>query len=208
MTAVALTLLAYVLGSIPFAVIVSRLFALPDPRSYGSGNPGATNVLRTGRKAAAALTLLGDALKGWMAVFLAQRMAEAGTTDATVAAAAVAVTLGHMYPVFLRFRGGKGVSTTTGVLVALDPWLAAGAVATWLIIAFFFRYSSLAALIAAAFAPLFAFLLYGMNRFALEGAVGVTVIALLIAWRHRTNIRNLLAGTEGRIGGGTGSPQH
>jgi len=208
MTAVALTLLAYVLGSIPFAVIVSRLFALPDPRSYGSGNPGATNVLRTGRKAAAALTLLGDALKGWLAVFLAQRMAETGTTDLTVAAAAVAVTLGHMYPVFLRFRGGKGVSTTTGVLVALDPWLAAGAVATWLIIAFFFRYSSLAALIAAAFAPLFAFLLYGMNRFALEEAVGVTVIALLIAWRHRTNIRNLLAGTEGRIGGGTGSPQH
>ena len=208
MTAVALTLLAYVLGSIPFAVIVSWVFALPDPRSYGSVNPGATNVLRTGRKAAAALTLLGDALKGWLAVFLAQRMAETGTTDLTVAAAAVAVTLGHMYPVFLRFRGGKGVSTTTGVLVALDPWLAAGSVATWLIIAFFFRYSSLAALVAAAFAPLFAFLLYGMSRFALEEAVGVTAIALLIAWRHRTNIRNLLAGTEGRIGGGAGSPQH
>jgi len=208
MTAVALTLLAYVLGSIPFAVIVSRVFALPDPRSYGSGNPGATNVLRTGRKAAAALTLLGDALKGWLAVFLAQRMAEAGTTDVTVAAAAVAVTLGHMYPVFLRFRGGKGVSTTTGVLVALDPWLAAGAVATWLIIAFFFRYSSLAALVAAAFALFFAFFLYGMSRFALEEAVGVTVIALLIAWRHRTNIRNLIAGTEGRIGGGAGSPQN
>jgi glycerol-3-phosphate acyltransferase PlsY len=195
-------LLAYALGSIPFAVVVSRLFALPDPRSYGSGNIGATNVLRTGRKAAAALTLLGDALKGWLAVFLAQRMAEAGTTDVTVAAAAVAVTLGHMYPVFLRFRGGKGVSTTTGVLVGLDPWLAAGAVATWLIIAFFFRYSSLAALVAAAFAPFFAFLLYGMGRFALEAAAGVTVIALLIAWRHRANIRNLLAGTEGRIGGG------
>ena len=208
MTAVALTLLAYVLGSIPFAVIVSRVFALPDPRSYGSGNPGATNVLRTGRKGAAALTLLGDALKGWLAVFLAQRMAEAGTTDVTVAAAAVAVTLGHMYPVFLRFRGGKGVSTTTGVLVALDPWLAAGAVATWLIIAFFFRYSSLAALVAAAFALFFAFFLYGMSRFALEEAVGVTVIALLIAWRHRTNIRNLIAGTEGRIGGGAGSPQN
>ena len=208
MTAVALTLLAYVLGSIPFAVIVSRVFALPDPRSYGSGNPGATNVLRTGRKAAAALTLLGDALKGWLAVFLAQRMAEAGTTDVTVAAAAVAVTLGHMYPVFLRFRGGKGVSTTTGVLVALDPWLAAGAVATWLIIAFFFRYSSLAALVAAAFAPFFAILLYGMSRFSLEEAAGVMVIALLIAWRHRTNIRNLIAGTEGRIGGGAGSPQN
>ena len=207
MTAVALTLLAYVLGSIPFAVIVSRMFALPDPRSYGSGNPGATNVLRSGRKTAAALTLLGDALKGWLAVFLAQRIAETATMDVTVAAAAVAVTLGHMYPVFLRFRGGKGVSTTTGVLFALDPWLAAGAVATWLIIAFFFRYSSLAALVAAAFAPLFAFLLYGMSRFGLEEAVGVTVIALLIAWRHRTNIRNLLAGTEGRIGGGSsGAP--
>ena len=207
MTAVALTLLAYVLGSIPFAVIVSRMFALPDPRSCGSGNPGATNVLRSGRKTAAALTLLGDALKGWLAVFLAQRMAETATMDVTVAAAAVAVTLGHMYPVFLRFRGGKGVSTTTGVLVALDPWLAAGSVATWLIIAFFFRYSSLAALVAAAFAPLFAFLLYGMSRFGLEEAVGVTVIALLIAWRHRTNIRNLLAGTEGRIGGGSsGAP--
>ena len=210
MTLVSLTLIAYLLGSIPFAVIVSRVFALPDPRSYGSGNIGATNVLRTGRKAAAALTLLGDALKGWLAVFLAQRMAEAGTSDVTVAAAAVAVTLGHMYPVFLRFRGGKGVSTTTGVLVALDPWLAAGAVATWLIIAFFFRYSSLAALVAAAFAPCFAFLLYGMSRFALEETAGVTVIALLIAWRHRTNIRNLLAGTECRIGGdnGNGSPQH
>lgn len=207
MTAVALTLLAYVLGSIPFAVIVSWVFALPDPRSYGSGNPGATNVLRTGRKAAAVLTLLGDALKGWLAVFLAQRMAETGTIDVTVAAAAVAVTLGHMYPVFLRFRGGKGVSTTTGVLVALDPWLAAGAVATWLIIAFFSRYSSLAALVAAAFALFFAFFLYGMSRFALEEAVGVTVIALLIAWRHRTNIRNLLAGTEGRIGGGTRSQE-
>jgi glycerol-3-phosphate acyltransferase PlsY len=134
-------------------------------------------------------------------------MAEAGTTNVTVAAAAVAATLGHMYPVFLRFRGGKGVSTTTGVLIALNPWLAAGAVATWLIIAFFFRYSSLAALVAAAFAPFFAFLLYGMSRFSLEEAAGVTVIALLIAWRHRTNIRNLLAGTEGRIGG-AGSPQH
>jgi glycerol-3-phosphate acyltransferase PlsY len=207
MATAAFVFIAYLIGSLSFAVIVSRAFGLPDPRSYGSGNPGATNVLRSGRKTAAALTLLGDALKGWLAVFLAQRMAETATMDVTVAAAAVAVTLGHMYPVFLRFRGGKGVSTTTGVLFALDPWLAAGAVATWLIIAFFFRYSSLAALVAAAFAPLFAFLLYGMSRFGLEEAVGVTVIALLIAWRHRTNIRNLLAGTEGRIGGGSsGAP--
>jgi glycerol-3-phosphate acyltransferase PlsY len=208
MSAIALALLAYLMGSIPFAVIVSRAFALPDPRSYGSGNPGATNVLRTGRKAAAALTLVGDAFKGWLAVFVAQRMAEAGTIDSTVAAAAVAATLGHMYPVFLRFRGGKGVSTAVGVLVALDPWLAAGAIATWIIIAFFFRYSSLAALVAAAFAPFFAFFLYGMGRFAPEPALGVTVISVLLVWRHRSNIRNLLAGTESRIGrGSAGSPQ-
>jgi glycerol-3-phosphate acyltransferase PlsY len=207
MSAVALALLAYLLGSIPFAVIVSRAFTLPDPRSYGSGNPGATNVLRSGRKAAAALTLLGDALKGWLAVFLAQRLAEDGSSDIAVAAAAVAATFGHMYPVFLRFRGGKGVSTAAGVLLALDPWLGAGAVATWLIIAFFFRYSSLAALVAAAFAPFFAFFLYGMGRFSLAGAVGVAVIALLNTWRHQANIRNLISGTEGRIGGGnTGAP--
>jgi len=203
MTLFALALLAYLLGSIPFAVIVSRAFALPDPRSYGSGNPGATNVLRTGRKAAAALTLLGDALKGWLAVYLAQRVAGPGTIEVAMAAAAVAATLGHLYPVFLRFRGGKGVSTATGVLVALDPWLGAGAIATWLIIAYFFRYSSLAALVAAAFAPFFAFFLYGMGRFAWEGAIGVAVIAALIAWRHQDNIRNLIAGTEGRIGGGS-----
>jgi glycerol-3-phosphate acyltransferase PlsY len=207
MTLFALALLAYLLGSIPFAVIVSRAFALPDPRSYGSGNPGATNVLRTGKKAAAALTLLGDACKGWLAVYLAQRIAEPGSIDVAPAVAAVAATLGHMYPVFLRFRGGKGVATATGVLVALDPWLGAGAIATWIIIAFFFRYSSLAALVAAAFAPFFAFFLYGMGRFAWEGAIGVAVIAVLIVWRHQDNIRNLIAGTEGRIGRGSGSPQ-
>ena len=207
MTLFALALLAYLLGSIPFAVIVSRAFALPDPRSYGSGNPGATNVLRTGKKAAAALTLLGDALKGWLAVYLAQHIAESGEMDVAAAVAAVAATLGHLYPVFLRFRGGKGVATATGVLIALDPWLGAGAIATWIITAFFFRYSSLAALVAAVFAPFFAFFLYGMGRFAWEGAIGVAVIALLIAWRHQDNIRNLIAGTEGRIGGGSGSPQ-
>lgn len=206
MSTVAAALLAYFLGSIPFAVIVSRAFALPDPRSYGSGNPGATNVLRTGRKAAAALTLIGDAFKGWIAVILAQRMVEAGSSDIAMAAAAVAATLGHMYPVFLRFRGGKGVSTASGILLALDPWLGAGTIATWLIIAFFFRYSSLAALVAAAFAPFFAFYLYGMGRFAWEGAIGVGVVAVLIVWRHQANIRNLIAGTEGRIGG-SGSPQ-
>lgn len=192
--------LAYLIGSVSFAVLVSRAFGLPDPHTYGSGNPGATNVLRTGRKAAAALTLLGDALKGWLAVFLVQQHVPGDPV--VVAAAAVAVTLGHMYPVYHGLRGGKGVSTALGVLLALDAWLAAGTLATWLIIVFFFRISSLASLVAAAFAPFFAFFLYGMSRFALEPALAVTVISALLVWRHRENIRNLLAGTEGKISGG------
>jgi len=198
-------LVAYLIGSISFAVLVSRAFGLPDPRSYGSGNPGATNVLRTGRKAAAVLTLFGDAFKGWFAVALTQQHVVGDPV--AVAAAAVSVVVGHLWPLYFRFEGGKGVSTAVGVLLALDPWLAAGAIATWGIIAFFFRISSLAALVAAAFAPFFSFLLYGMNRFALEPALGVTAISLLLVWRHRTNIRNLLAGTESRIGGrGRNSP--
>ena len=204
MSLLAAILIAYLIGSISFAVLVSRAFGLPDPRSYGSGNPGATNVLRTGRKAAAVLTLLGDAFKGWFAVALTQQHVVGDPV--AVAAAAVAVVVGHLWPLYFRFEGGKGVSTAVGVLLALDPWLAAGAIATWVIIAFFFRISSLAALVAAAFAPFFSFLLYGMNRFALEPALGVTVISLLLVWRHRTNIRNLLAGTEGRIGRGRNSP--
>jgi len=200
MTLLAITLLAYLIGSIPFAVVVSRLFGLPDPRSYGSGNPGATNVLRTGKAAAAALTLLGDAAKGWLAVFIAQRYAAGEIAQLAPAAAAVAVSLGHMYSAFLRFRGGKGVATAVGLMLALDPYVAAGAIATWVIIAFFFRISSLAALVAAAFVPFFSFLLYGMGRIALEPAIALTIVALLIAWRHRANIRKLLAGTEGRIG--------
>jgi acyl phosphate:glycerol-3-phosphate acyltransferase len=205
MSLLAAILIAYLIGSISFAVLVSRAFGLPDPRSYGSGNPGATNVLRTGRKAAAVLTLLGDAFKGWFAVALTQQHVVGDPV--AVAAAAVAVVVGHLWPLYFRFEGGKGVSTAVGVLLALDPWLAAGAIATWGIIAFFFRISSLAALVAAAFAPFFSFLLYGMNRFALEPALGVTAISLLLVWRHRTNIRNLLAGTESRIGGrGRNSP--
>jgi glycerol-3-phosphate acyltransferase PlsY len=205
MATAAFIVVAYLIGSVSFAVVVSRAFRLPDPRTYGSGNPGATNVLRTGRKAAAALTLLGDALKGWFAVFLVQQHVVAEPLAA--GAAAVAVAVGHAYPVFHRFLGGKGVATALGVLLALNPYLAAGTVATWLIVAFFFRISSLAALIAAAFAPLFAFFLHGMGRFELEPAIGVTILSLLLTWRHRGNIRNLLAGTEGKIGGGgTGSP--
>lgn len=194
----AVALVAYLIGSISFAMLASRAFRLPDPHTYGSGNPGATNVLRTGRKAAAALTLLGDSAKGWIAVALVQQHAPDEPLAAAVAA--VAVTVGHLYPVFHGFRGGKGVSTALGVLLALHAALAAGAAATWLIIAFFFRISSLAALVAAAFAPFFAFLLHGMQRMGLDEAIAVAIVSLLLVWRHRDNIRNLLAGTEGKIG--------
>ncbi len=196
MTLLALTVAAYLIGSVSFAVIVSRAFALPDPRSYGSGNPGATNVLRSGRRSAAALTLLGDIAKGWLAVYVAYRFADAGGVATTQAAAAVAVVVGHAYPVYHRFQGGKGVATVLGVLSGLNLYLAGGTVATWLIIAYFFRISSLAALVSAVFAPFFCFLLYGLHPFT--GAV--TAIAALIIYRHKANIRNLLAGTESRIG--------
>lgn len=196
MTLLTLTLAAYLIGSVSFAVIVSRVFSLPDPRSYGSGNPGATNVLRSGRKSAAALTLLGDVAKGWLAVFLAESFADAGMIAATESAAAVAVVLGHMYPVFHRFQGGKGVATVLGVFTGLDLYLAGGALATWLIIAFFFRIASLASLISAVFAPVFCFMLYSIHPFTLA----VAIIAPLIIYRHRSNIRNLLAGTESRLG--------
>jgi glycerol-3-phosphate acyltransferase PlsY len=196
MTLLTLTLAAYLIGSVSFAVVVSRVFSLPDPRSYGSGNPGATNVLRSGRKSAAALTLLGDVAKGWLAVFLAGGFADAGMIEATESAAAVAVVLGHMYPVFHRFQGGKGVSTVLGALIALNLYLAGGALATWLIIAFFFRIASLASLISAVFAPVFCLMLYGIHPFT----IAVAIIAPLIIYRHRSNIRNLLAGTESRLG--------
>ena len=194
---IVLALVAYLIGSISFAVVVSRAMGLPDPRSYGSKNPGATNVLRTGRRVAAALTLLGDGGKGWLAVFLTDYIfATAVPPIYKMSLVAAAVVVGHMYPVFHRFQGGKGVSTALGVLLALNGWLALGTAATWIIIAVFFRISSLAALIAAVFAPFFCFLLYGVHPFT--AAVGV--ISLLLIWRHRTNIQNLLAGTEGRIG--------
>ena len=189
-------LLAYLIGSLSFAVIVSRLWRLPDPRTYGSGNPGATNVLRTGRKSAAVATLVGDAFKGWLGVYLARLVAGPDAVEA-IALAAVAVTLGHMYPVFFKFQGGKGVATTLGVLLALNLYLAAGAFATWLIIAAFFRISSLAALVAAVFAPFFTVLLYDAAH---PYFAAVTVICVLLVWRHRTNIRKLMNGTEGRIG--------
>lgn len=191
-----LTLAAYLIGSVSFAVIVSRAFSLPDPRSYGSGNPGATNVLRSGRKSAAALTLIGDVAKGWLAVFLAGSFADAGLIEATEGAAAVAVVVGHMYPVFHRFQGGKGVATALGALTGLNLYLAGGALATWLIIAFFFRIASLASLVSAVFALFFCWLLYGLHVFT----AAVAVVASLVIYRHRSNIRKLLAGTESRLG--------
>ncbi|MGH8681518.1 MAG: glycerol-3-phosphate 1-O-acyltransferase PlsY [Burkholderiales bacterium] len=197
MATVAFIVIAYLIGSLSFAVIVSKAFGLPDPRSYGSGNPGATNVLRTGNKPAAALTLAGDALKGWVAVFLAQRLAWGyGVDDAGIAAVALAVFVGHLFPVFFRFQGGKGVATAAGILFAIDWRVGLGTLVTWLVIALFFRYSSLAALVAAAFAPFATALVLGFDVYA----ASVLGIAALLVWRHAENIRKLVAGTEGRIG--------
>ena len=202
MTTATLILVAYLLGSISFAIVASRLFGLPDPRSYGSGNPGATNVLRTGRKAAAVLTVIGDAGKGTVAVVIAAHFAEPGRVEVTVAAAAVAAVLGHMFPVFFRLQGGKGVSTALGVLIGLNSWLAVGTAVTWIIIAFFFRFSSLAALIAAAFAVFFALILYNPAH---PYFIATCTVAALLVWRHRSNIRNLVAGTESRLGENKGA---
>jgi len=177
-------------------VLVSRAFRLPDPRQYGSGNPGATNVLRSGRKAAAALTLLGDSAKGWLAVFAAGQWIS-DNVPLAMALAAVAVILGHMFPVFHGFRGGKGVATALGVLLALSPYLALGTLATWITIAVFFRYSSLAALISAVFAVFFALILFNAAH---PFFIAVAVLAALLIWRHQSNIRNLLAGKESKLG--------
>lgn len=195
--AAAFVFAAYLVGSLSFAVIVSRALSLPDPRSYGSGNPGATNVLRTGRKLAALLTLLGDGGKGWLAVYLAARYApEYGVGAAGVATCAIAVFLGHVFPVFFRFAGGKGVATAGGILFAINVWLGAAVMTTWIVVAIFFRYSSLAAVSAAAFAPLYAFFLFGTSM----ALPAVILISALLVWRHKTNIANLVAGREPRIG--------
>jgi len=189
--------LAYLIGSVSFAVIVSAAMGLDDPRSYGSGNPGATNVLRSGNKKAAVLTLIGDAFKGWLAVWLVASFgARFGLGRDAIALAAIAVFLGHLYPVFFRFKGGKGVATAAGVLLAIHPVLGAATLLTWLIVAFFFRYSSLAALAAAVFAPLFDAFLFGPSTISLA----ILAMSALLFWRHRANISKLIAGTESRIG--------
>jgi glycerol-3-phosphate acyltransferase PlsY len=197
MTTAVLALLAYLLGSLPFAVIVSRGFGLADPRTYGSKNPGATNVLRSGNKLAAALTLLGDAAKGWLAVWAAMRFGpQFGATKFDVALVAVCVFLGHVLPVFLRFRGGKGVATAAGVLLALNGWLGIAVLAVWLGVALVFRYSSLAAVVAAAVAPFVALKIFGADDYF----AAVTVMSAVLIIRHIGNIKRLSAGQEGRIG--------
>jgi acyl phosphate:glycerol-3-phosphate acyltransferase len=197
MSTIVFVIAAYLLGSVSFAVITSKLFGLADPRTYGSGNPGATNVLRSGKKAAAALTLFGDAAKGWLAVFLTIHFSPPDVSYTMLAAAvALAVFIGHLFPVFLRFKGGKGVATALGVLLALNVWVGLGGLATWMFMALVFRYSSLAALTAAVATPIYSLLL-GLPR---EWVLASSIMSLLLIWRHKGNIQNLLAGKETKIG--------
>jgi len=197
------TLAAYLIGSLSFAVIVSRLMGLNDPRTYGSGNPGATNVLRSGNKVAAVLTLLLDALKGWLPVLLVQQFGPSlGLEEGTVALVGVAAFLGHLWPVYFRFRGGKGVATAAGVLLGLNPWLALSTIAVWAGVAALTRYSSLAAIVAGVFAPFCQILVW-------EGgpiASAVTVMGALLVWRHRVNLQKLLKGTESKLGQRAAAP--
>lgn len=194
--------LSYLLGSLSFAVIVSRSLGMADPRSYGSKNPGATNVLRSGNKGAALATLLLDALKGFVPVFLIRQLGERFDMGPGVAAlAGLAAFLGHLYPVFFGFQGGKGVATAAGALLGIDLLLGLATGTTWLIIALFFRYSSLASIVAAFFAPAY-YLLGGGIAWPLHRTVllALITISLLLIWRHRENIRRLAAGTESKLG--------
>jgi glycerol-3-phosphate acyltransferase PlsY len=197
MLTIVFVIAAYLIGSISFAVLMSKAFGLADPRTYGSGNPGATNVLRSGKKAAAVLTLLGDAAKGWVAVFAAiELVPHDGDGLLMVALVSLAVFLGHVFPVFLKFKGGKGVATALGVLLALSGWLGLAVLATWLLVAVVFRYSSLAALVAAVGAPIYAMVLLLRP----ELVFAVAIMSMLLIWRHKGNIQNLLTGKESRIG--------
>ena len=185
------------LGSVSFAVIASWIFRLPDPRTFGSMNPGATNVLRSGNKAAAIITLLGDAGKGWVAVILAQHFAPVwGLDNKVIAGVALLVFLGHIWPVFLRFKGGRGVATAVGVVLGLNLWPGILAVITWIIVALIWRFSSLSALVAATLTPVYAWIFLGSDL----STFVIFTISLLVIWRHKSNIANLLAGKETRIG--------
>jgi glycerol-3-phosphate acyltransferase PlsY len=187
---------AYLIGSLSFAVIVARAMGLPDPRSFGSGNPGATNILRTGKKTAAALTLLGDAAKGWLAVWLAGLAGvHFGVQILAVHLAAIAVFLGHLFPIFFGFKGGKGVATALGVMLALDPWMGLAVFTTWLVVFAVSRISSLSALVAALLAPVYGAYFTGSRITILT----LCVLTALLLWRHRANIQRLLTGEEGRF---------
>jgi len=197
LVALAIVAAAYLIGSVSFAVVVSKAFGLPDPHAYGSGNPGATNVLRTGNRKAALLTLLGDGIKGFVAVFAAIKLAPlVDAPEWTVAAAAIAVIVGHCWPVFHRFKGGKGIATCAGVVFALHWPLGLALSAVWLLIAFGFKISSVAALVAAALAPLGMFYVAGNAPIAWA----MVPIALILVWRHKANIQSLLEGRERTIG--------
>jgi glycerol-3-phosphate acyltransferase PlsY len=200
--AIGATVAAYLFGSLAFAIIVSRAMGLSDPRTFGSKNPGATNVLRSGNKAAALITLLLDGLKGFVPVFLVKRYGEQyGLQEGTMALVAIAAFLGHLYPVFFRFKGGKGVATFIGVVFGIEWLLGVGTGLTWIIIAVFFRYSSLASLVSAAFAPVYFLLLDRIAWYAdARIATALFVMALLLAWRHRENIGRLLQGKESKLG--------
>ena len=193
--------IAYLIGSVSFAVVVSKCMRLPDPHSYGSGNPGATNVLRTGNKLAAVLTLIGDALKGYIAVMLARIILGDTSLSSTMSSwvlcgVVIAVFLGHLFPIFHGFKGGKGVATACGILFGINWILGAATLSTWIIVAMFMRYSSLAALAAAVFGPIYFVFLFGFQPIG----VALLVVCLLLIWRHRSNIQNLMNGTESRIG--------
>ena len=197
LASLAFVVAAYLIGSVSFAVVTSKLFGLPDPHSYGSGNPGATNVLRTGNKVAAAITLVGDGAKGWLAVFLAQTLGPSfGGADWMVPAVALAVFIGHLFPVFHGFAGGKGVATAAGIVFALHWPLGVALGALWMVMALGFKISSLAALTTAALMPLGAFYVFGNA----PSAWAMVPISMLLFWRHRSNIRQLLDGRESTIG--------
>ncbi|SNC61860.1 glycerol-3-phosphate acyltransferase PlsY [Polynucleobacter victoriensis] len=187
---------AYLIGSVSFAVVVSKVMRLPDPHSYGSGNPGATNVLRTGNKLAAILTLLGDAAKGYVAVVIARVLIGVEIDSWGLPTVAAAAFIGHLFPVFHGFKGGKGVATALGILLAIDWVLGLTTLSTWLIVAVFLRYSSLAALVSAVFAPIYFIFLFGVQPMA----IAIAVMSALLIWRHKANIQKLLRGEEGRIG--------
>ena len=193
--------IAYLIGSISFAVVVSKCMRLPDPHSYGSGNPGATNVLRTGNKLAAVLTLLGDSLKGYLAVIFARILLGDESLTSTLnswllCGVVVAVFLGHLFPIFHGFKGGKGVATACGILFGINWILGSATLGTWIIVAVFMRYSSLAALAAAVFGPIYFVFLFGFQPMG----IALLVVCLLLIWRHRSNIHNLMNGKESRIG--------